>query len=235
MKPVLIFEHIQTSGPGLFEKFLNECSIPYQILRPNQGDQVPANAEIPKYSGFCFLGGVESVTEPTDAMLSEIELIKTAANLGKPMIGHCLGGQLISNAFGGQVKKHMIEEFGWSRLHPDNKQIAQLWGIDLSLQLTAMQWHSDTFSIPEGATRILKGDFCINQAFVMGNTLAMQFHVEIDYEMIKHWAIDLVEKHPQGNDSVQSGLQIMNSIENNFAISQKLAWQLYNKWIEDLH
>ena len=234
MKPILIFEHIDTSGPGLFETFLNTRSIPYRILYPNHGEEVPDPEDISSYSGLCFLGGTESVTEPTNTMLKEIDLIKTAKGSGMPVIGHCLGGQLISKALGGEVNRQHFDEFGWSRLYSENNQASREWLAGMPTELFAMQWHSDTFTLPRGATRILWGGHCINQAFVFGNTLAMQFHIEIDAVMIEHWSIDLVEKHPARSESVQSGKQIMDLKAYNYEVSRKLAEQLYSKWAEDL-
>ena len=234
MKPVLIFEHIESSGPGLFENFLNQHSVPYTILYPNEGDEVPGADRISDYEGLCFLGGIESVTEPTKAMLKEISLIKAARDKKLPVIGHCLGGQLISKALGGEVSKHNLVEFGWSSLYPENNQVSLQWLADLSTGLKAMQWHSDVFTIPVGATRILRGEYSTNQAFVFGNMLAMQFHIEIDARTIKHWAVELFEKHPAACKSVQSGEQIMNLIDVNYAASRKLATQLYGEWVENL-
>ena len=235
MKPVIIFEHIESSGPGLFETFLKQRSIPFRILRVNQGDEVPEDREISECSGLCFLGGTESVTEPTDAMLREISLIRVAKTNGTPVIGHCLGGQLISKALGGEVSRHSLVEFGWSSLYAEDNQAGLHWVVNTSKELKAMQWHNDAFTIPQGATRILNGDYCANQAFVYGNILAMQFHIEIDAATIKHWAVDLVEKHPEVSESVQSGEQIMESIDINFAASRKLAEQLYSNWLENVH
>jgi GMP synthase-like glutamine amidotransferase len=232
VKPILIFEHVETSGAGLFKRFLNARSVPFKILRPNQGDQVPDISQITNYSGLCFLGGIESVTEPTEAMLKEILLIESAAEIHLPVIGHCLGGQLISKALGGEVSKHDLEEFGWSTLYPEDNQLASEWLPDNSTDLKAMQWHSDTFTIPHCATRILKGDYCNNQAFVYERILAMQFHIEIEPEMIKHWAMELTEKHPASGKSVQTGEQIMNLLEANFDTSEKLAVHLYSRWLE---
>ena len=127
MKPILIFEHISSSGPELFQTFLSERSIPFNILRPNQGNAVPESRESSDYSDLCFLGRIESVTEPTAAMKKEIELTKTASDLQVPFIGHCLGGQLISKALGGEVSKHDVVEFGWSNLYPQDNQASHRW------------------------------------------------------------------------------------------------------------
>jgi len=232
MNPILIFEHIESSGPGLFEDFLKVRSIPYHILRPNLGDGIPGCDDISSYSGLCFCGGIESVTNPTDWMVKEIKLIQAANENSMPVIGHCLGGQLICKALGGEVTRHHQEEFGWSRLHSDNNQTSKQWLNDTPAELYAMQWHTDIFTIPAGASRILQGDHCVNQAFVYGNMLAMQFHVEANVDTISHWANDLVEKHPVASASVQTGKQIMQCLDKYFSISKQLANHFYSRWIE---
>ncbi|MFT5131923.1 MAG: GMP synthase-like glutamine amidotransferase [Gammaproteobacteria bacterium] len=234
MKPILIFEHINTSKAGLFEAFLKLRSLPYQILYPNNGDEIPDPSDLSSFSGLCFLGGIESVTQPSQAMLREITLIKAAKKTGQPVIGHCLGGQLISKALGGEVTQHSLVEFGWSTLYPETNQIASQWLGNSSENLKAMQWHSDTFTIPKGATKILGGDFCTNQAFVYEKMLAMQFHVEIELDMIKHWASELHEKHPAPGDGVQTSEEILKLSVDNYELSRKLAKQLYSLWSDNL-
>lgn len=234
MKPVLIFEHIDSSSPGLFQAFLDNHDIPCRILRPNSGDEIPDPDILPACSALCFLGGTESVTQPSAAMLRELALIRAARDSATPVIGHCLGGQLVSKALGGEVKRHHRFEFGWSRLYAENNPLSRRWLSGAPAGLIAMQWHNDIFTLPEGATRILTGDFSENQAFVHGNMLAMQFHVEIDAAMIRRWAIDLADKHPAASDSVQSGKEIVDVLEENFAISSHLARQLYSRWLERL-
>lgn len=230
MKPVLIFEHIESSNPGLFRDYLEEQAIPFRILYPNAGDSIPAAGQLTEYSGLCFLGGTESVTAPTPAMLEEIALIQAALTTGMPMIGHCLGGQLLSHALGGEVRKHEVEEFGWSGLYPRHNPAASDWLPESPGVLRAMQWHSDSFTIPPGATQILSGEYCGNQAFVMGNILAMQFHVEIDRATIARWALDLKDKHPPPSSSVQSGAAVMALVDDYFPLSRAMAWHLYGKW-----
>jgi GMP synthase-like glutamine amidotransferase len=138
MKLILIFEHIASSGPELLQTFLSERSMPFKILRPNQSDAVPESREISDYSGLCFLDRIESVTEPRAAMKKEIELIKKASDLQVPLIGHCLGGRLISKALGGEVSKHDTVEFGWSNLYPQDNQASHRWLADCATPQYAM-------------------------------------------------------------------------------------------------
>lgn len=232
MKPILIFVHIESSGPGLFESYLRSRSIQYEIIRPNQGEAIPGPGDITNVSGLCFCGGAESVTEPTTWMMDEIRLIQEARRNDTPVIGHCLGGQLISKALGGSVMRQQYEEFGWSRLYREDNQASKRWLKNIPEGLFAMQWHKDTFTIPAGATRILTGRNCVNQAFVYGNMLAMQFHVEVNRETIRNWAVDLAELHPPVSESAQTGKDIMDNLQDYYRISEQLANQLYPAWLE---
>ena len=141
---------------------------------------------------------------------------------------------LLSKALGGEVRKNEVEEFGWSKLNMcDNQQAKQWLPVDFD-EFYAMQWHSDTFSLPPDATQILRGEHCANQAFVLNEILAMQFHIEIDLDTIRHWAIDLAEKHPAKTKSVQSGREVIEETEYKFAVSSKLAKHLYECWLNFL-
>jgi len=204
----------------------------YEIIRPNQGDPIPEPGDILNSSGLCFCGGMESVTDPTSWMMDEIRLIREADKYGIPVIGHCLGGHLISKALGGDVMRQEQQEFGWAHLYKEDNEISKQWLKNVPDELFAMQWHNDKFTIPSGATRILAGSNCENQPFVYGNMLAMQFHVEADKETIRNWAIDLADLHPPASDSVQSGREIMVNLDNYFRISEQLAFQLYPAWMD---
>lgn len=231
MNPILIFEHIESSGPGHFKTFLDERSIPSRIIRPNEGDAIPRFEDVESAPGFCFCGGIESVTEPTAWMIDEIELIRASAARHKPVIGHCLGGQLISKALGGEVFRHTPEEFGWSRLHVEANAASRQWLDEPPPDLVAMQWHTDAFTIPSGATRILTGEHCANQAFVYDNMLAMQFHIEASAETIQQWARKFTADHPPPSPSVQTGDEIMAQLDAHLATSRQLAGRLYETWL----
>jgi GMP synthase-like glutamine amidotransferase len=234
MKPILIIEHIASSGPGLFRTFIEERSIPYSIVRPNNGEVIPGINDISNYSGLCICGGVESVMQPPEWLNKEVDLVRAAREIAMPVIGHCLGGQVICKALGGDITLHEHQEFGWSKLIIEHNAQSSEWLKGPPSELFAMQWHTDTFTIPEGATRILTGDYCQNQAFVYENMLAMQFHVEVDVETINHWAVDLADKHPEASKSVQTGEQVKQDFEINYAKSSQLAKILYTRWIEEL-
>ena len=118
-----------------------------------------------------------------------LDLIRRAVGADQPCLGHCLGGQLISKALGGVVTKNPIKEIGWHEVKVEDNEAAHEWlaGID---HFTTFQWHGETFTLPSGATRILTGPNCANQAYVLGKHLGMQCHVEMTPEMIESWCND---------------------------------------------
>jgi GMP synthase-like glutamine amidotransferase len=105
-----------------------------------------------------------------------LELIREADRQGIPVIGHCLGGQLMAKAFGGTVTPNPVKEIGWGRVAATGA--AADWLGDAA-GFEAFHWHGETFSIPPGATRLLQSAHCANQAFLRGPHLGMQCHVEM--------------------------------------------------------
>ena len=103
MKPVAIFRHSPGEGPGYFATFLEGRSLPSQLLTLDEGEAVPAAPDA--FSGLCFMGGPMSVNDPLPWIPPVLALIRQAVAQNVPVIGHCLGGQLMSKALGGQVTR----------------------------------------------------------------------------------------------------------------------------------
>jgi GMP synthase-like glutamine amidotransferase len=102
MKPVAVFRHSRGEGPGYFATFLERRSVPWQLIQIDAGD--PALTSAGEFSGLCFMGGPMSVNDTLPWLPGEIALIGDAVANGIPVIGHCLGGQLMAKALGGSGK-----------------------------------------------------------------------------------------------------------------------------------
>ena len=111
-------------------------------------------------------------------LLPELEKLKQAHNDGIPILGICFGGQLMARALGGSVARAPKAEVGWIEIESDDKTLIPTgpW----------FAYHWDSWMTPKGATEIAKTDVA-NQAFVMGRTLALQFHPEVDPEVLEAW------------------------------------------------
>src|SRR5512145_32886 len=164
MLPVAIFRHSPTEGPGYFAIFLEQHGIPWRLIAIDEGEAVPTTAD--GYAGLCFMGGPMSVNDPLPWIEPVCTLIRDAVAKDVPVIGHCLGGQLISKALGGRITKNPVKEIGWSEAGGEDSAIAKHWlGASAGKTGTIFQWHGETFSIPAGATRLFANQHCANQMF----------------------------------------------------------------------
>lgn len=239
MKPVAIFCHIHTEGPGYFATFLEAHSIPFQLISIEYGDPVPSSVD--KFSGLCFMGGPMSVNDPLPWITDECALIRQAVEQDIPVIGHCLGGQLMCKALGGAVSGNPVKEIGWGDAQAEHNEVADRWLGD-ALHGTAgiatvFQWHGETFSLPPGATRVLTNNFCNNQMFALGPHLAMQCHVEMTPEIIDEWCTSWASEVaglPMLPTSVQTPAQMQAETAGRLPAMRQLADQIYTVWIDGL-
>lgn len=230
IKPVAVFRHTSGEGPGYFATFLDDHSVPWQLIRIDEGDAVPASTDA--FSGFCFMGGPMSVNDDLPWIPSVLDLIRRAVARDMPVIGHCLGGQLIAKALGGRVSRNATKEIGWGlveAIDPDNDD----W-IGDTKSFEAFHWHGETFSIPPGATRLLQSAFCANQAYVIGKTLGMQCHVEMTEAMIRLWNRAWDRENVAPGPSVQRPEQMYEQLDERIAAMRAVADRLYTRWIAGL-
>lgn len=236
MKPVAIFRHTAAEGAGYFATFLAARSVPTVLVAIDEGAAVPARAA--DFSGLCFMGGPMSVNDPLPWIEQECALIRDAAAQDIPMIGHCLGGQLMSKAFGGAITRNPVKEIGWGEARGEPHPVAEAWlGSLANDTATVFQWHGETFSIPPGATRILTNDHCASQMFALGPHLGMQCHVEMTAAMIERWCQDwdaevagLATLPP----TVQTPACMLAETAARLPAMRRLADQLYTVWLAGL-
>lgn len=230
LKPVAIFRHSPSEGPGYFAIFLDAHRIPWTLIRIDAGDPLPIDSSC--FSGLCFMGGPMSVNDDLPWIPQVLELIRKAVLDQRPVIGHCLGGQLMAKALGGTVSRNAVKEIGWGDVRVTDP-IAREWLGEVT-RFESFHWHGETFSIPTGATRILESTWCPNQGFVMGLHLGMQCHVEMTEELIRtwcnQWALEKVRPRP----SVQTPQQIFEHLAQRIEEMHRIADCLYTRWISGL-
>lgn len=232
MKPIAIFRHTVTEGPGYLADFLNERKIPWQLIAIDAGDAVPKDAAA--YSGLVFMGGPMSVNDELPWITPVLTLIRDAVIRDIPLLGHCLGGQLISKALGGLVSSNPVKEIGWGGVQVSDNDVARTWFGDIQ-KFQAFHWHGETFSLPQGATHLLSSAYCTNQAYAIGKHLALQCHVEMTAEMIAAWCKSgAVEVVASNSPAVQSIIEMQQQINQKLPRLNSLADQLYSHWIKGL-
>lgn len=235
MRPVAIFRHSPTEGPGYFAIFLEAHRIPWTLIPLDEGAPVPATADA--CSGLCFMGGPMSVNDDLPWIDPVCALIRDAVAKDIPVLGHCLGGQLMSKALGGRVTRNPVKEIGWSRARGGTDPVARHWlGEMAGQELTLFQWHGETFSLPEGATRLAGNDHCANQMFALGPHLGMQCHTEMLPEMIACWCEQWAEEAAAVAHlpSVQTPAAMRAEIPVHLPALRRLADRLYTTWIAGL-
>lgn len=165
-----------------------------------------------------------------------LALVRRAVAAGVPVIGHCLGGQLLARALGGTVGPSPAREIGWGTLDVVDPAAAAPWLAGLRNPLDTFQWHRESFSIPHGATRILASAYCPNQAFIHADRhLAMQCHVEMTPETIADWcARDAAGLGAGDGRGVQSASRILAETPERIARLHRLADALYIRWTQNL-
>jgi GMP synthase-like glutamine amidotransferase len=202
------------------------------MIRIDEGEAVPAGFD--HASGLVFMGGPMSVNDDLDWLRAEISLIRTAAGQGLPVLGHCLGGQLIARALGAKVGPNPVREIGW---HPvqrlDNEEARHWFDADGGLP-DCFHWHGETFALPAGATPVLSSRFCHNQAFVADRMLAMQCHIEMTAPMVREWARRYADQLGEPSVSVQSAAAMLENLDERIAALNALAKRVYSRWIEGL-
>ena len=233
LKPIAIFRFSRTEGPGYFATFLDARSIAWTLFALDEGATVPE--DLSAFSGFVFMGGPMSVNDNLPWIPPVLKLIREAIENDTPCLGHCLGGQLISKALGGKVSKNHVKEIGWNLVQVEASEIAREWLGDNLKTWTTFQWHSETFTIPPHAERILTGGACDNQAYVIGKSLGMQCHIEMTPEMIETWCRDWAKENADPNlPSVQTPEEMKSAMNDNLQALNQVADRLYTKWVAGL-
>ncbi len=230
MKPIAIFRHVAVEGPGFLVEFLDARHIPWQLICIDEGDTVPSSASA--YSALVFMGGPMSVNDDLPWISRELALIRDAVSQGIPVLGHCLGAQLISKALCAIVTRNPVKEIGWGEVTVAANPTAANWFGDIQ-SFQAFHWHGETFSLPQGAVRLLSSEHCFNQGYAIGPHLALQCHIEMTPEMIVKWcevgADEIAESH--ASPAVQAAEQMQQQMTGYLPAMQQVALKLYTQWL----
>ncbi len=233
MKPVVIFRHARTEGPGYLATFLDEQKIPWQLVKIDAGEPVPAS--ILPFSGLVLMGGPMSVNDDLPWIPPLLDLIRQSVRQDIPVLGHCLGGQLMSKALGGVVSKNPIKEIGWGVVEVSDNAQARKWFGELE-KFNSFHWHGETFTLPEGAIHLLSSAYCHNQAWGIGKHLAFQCHVEMTADMIKTWC-EVGEDELQeaaASPGVQQAVEMQQNLNTDCVSLNQVAKQVYSEWVKGL-
>ncbi len=185
MRPVLVLTHAPHEGPGAITRALD---VPYGVrtVLDVAHPRLPAPADV---SGVVVMGG------PMDAddvrghpgLAAERALLAAAVDADVPVLGVCLGHQLLALALGARLHRRSAREVGFApvRVVADDPVLRALGGV--GSEPTVLHWHSDEVDLPQGATLLASSDVTQVQAFRAGSALGVQFHPELDAAMLDLW------------------------------------------------
>jgi len=233
MKQVVVFRHACCEGAGYLGTFLARHAIPWCEVRIDKGEAVPASVD--DYSGIVLMGGPMSVNDDLPWIPPLLQLIRQAVEKDVPLLGHCLGGQLISKALGGVVSKNAVKEIGWGQVQVADHPDARDWFGDLQ-GFNSFHWHGETFTVPHGATHVLSSPYCANQAYVMGKHIGLQCHIEMTPDMVKMWTEQWKDDiaTSAASPTVQSASTMLAGVEADCEVLHGVADKVYSRWIQGL-
>ena len=181
MSSVLVIKNAGLEGPGTMGEMLESDGYSLNIISAKK-QKIP---EL-KNEMVMIMGAPESANDNLQYLEDELRLIREAVRKHVPLLGICLGSQLVAKAFGAKVFPGQKKEIGfYHNVLIDKKSNSSLFS-GFSDKFTVFHWHGDTFDIPHGGIRLAYSDL-YNQAFQYGSAVATQFHMEVDSKIIQSW------------------------------------------------
>jgi GMP synthase-like glutamine amidotransferase len=182
LKKVLAVQNISCETLGTLERMFRDDGFAVESVSAQQG--VPASSR--GYSAIVILGGPMAVYDGLPHLQKEQDLLRDAMKNSVPVLGVCLGSQLIAQAAGGRVYKGSKKEIGWHDVTLSKEGKGSLFSGIVGQKMRVFQWHGDTYDLPRDAKVLAYSDL-YPQAFQVGSAIGIQFHLEVDERMIKSW------------------------------------------------
>lgn len=188
MPRILVFQHVAAEPLGTLDPLIRRRG--HRIRFVNFERHPDAEPTIDRYRGLVVLGGPMNVEdqEQRPHLRTELRVIEQALKQGKPVLGICLGAQLLAHVLGAPVRKHDQTEIGWYRLELTEAGLADKVILPLGATTTVFQWHARSYALPDGAIQLARTSTCEQQAFRYGEmAYGLQFHPEANQPLIERW------------------------------------------------
>ena len=216
-------QHAAFEGPGEIAAWANLHGYAVRIHHLYRGDEFPS---VDSFDLLVVMGGEMNIYQDRDYpwLKPERNLIRTALQQGKKVVGICLGSQLIADAFGSRVHQNAEYEIGWFPITFTNEGLDAF--PELPAQATVLHWHGDTFELPSGATRLAMSPGCPEQGFIIQKKcLGLQFHFEVDPTLAKQMVEGSSDNWPKGI-YVQSPQSILDEATLHYEKNRKILYGL---------
>jgi GMP synthase-like glutamine amidotransferase len=233
MRDVAILRFSPTEGPGHLAAWLAAHDLPCRVVALDADDPVPADPRA--FAGIAMMGGPMSVNDALPWVAPVCALVEAAVGADVPVIGHCLGGQLLAKALGAEVRPTATPEIGWIDVATDDARAAPEW-FGGRAAFETFQWHFDTFALPVAATRVLTNRHNAEQAYVVADRhIGMQCHIEMTTAMVEDWLATGAGELPDASTpSRQSAADIRAGLPARVAALNAVADDVYARWARGL-
>jgi GMP synthase (glutamine-hydrolysing) len=233
MPRLVVLQHIACEHLGLIEPLLKERGAEFRYVRPFAGEAVPK--DLSGWNGVIALGGPMSANDGDRPgfIADELRLLAQALDQGAPLLGVCLGAQMIAKAAGAAVRRGGQKEIGWYplTLTVEGAQDRVLAGLPETFPV--FQWHGETFDIPRGAVRLAGSERFPNQAFRLGEKVyGLQFHLETTAPMIREWLDLYRDEHAACGGTVQDRAAVLAATVEHGPACERRAREVFGRWLD---
>jgi GMP synthase-like glutamine amidotransferase len=221
MSDVLVVQNTRIESSGYLGELLSRDG--FDITSINAKHEIIPNK---KFSLVVILGAPESANDDFPYLIEEQQLIKNSVNDDIPVLGICLGSQLIAKTFGAKIYSGPKKEIGFYNDLKISNDSTFFSGFQNPF--TVFHWHGDTFDLPQGALRLASSEHYLNQAFQYKSAIGLQFHLEVNEEMVNLWLDNTKEKLQK--ISYINPQEIRSEINENISIVKSNMKNFYNNF-----
>ena len=230
---VLVLQHIACEHPGVFSEVMDERGVEAVPIELDEGERLPDWRD---FDAVLAMGGPMGAVDDSDHpwLVAERELVSEAVEGGRAFLGVCLGVQLLAASLGAAIRPSEPPEVGLLpvELTEEGRRDPLFEGLDDTL--ISLQWHGDTFELPEGSVRLARSDLIPNQAFRSGErAYGVQFHLEVTPEMAREWAeVPAYRRSLAESLGEEDGAAFLREVQERATELHPPARRLFENWLD---
>jgi len=230
MNRVLILQFMDNDAPAYLGTWLDRHGVASEVRLATSSAGFPDRMD--GYAALALLGGEMSVNDDLPFLRTAERLIGQAMERDLPVLGHCLGAQLMARTLGARVGAAPVPEVGWHRMDRLDSTASEQW-FGPAMSHEVFHWHYEAFDLPSGAALLGSSTNCAHQAFAIGRHLALQFHVEVDEAKVDQWLTQADAQYQlaqQRHTTAHRAERIRLDTRRCLAPQQRLADRIYQRW-----
>jgi GMP synthase (glutamine-hydrolysing) len=224
---ILVLQHIACEPPGVYEDVLQDRGVELERILLDEGDALPSWRS---FDAIVAMGGPMSVNDDLPWLAGEKRLIAEAVRAGTPYWGVCLGVQLLAASLGARVYRGDEPEVGVLPVELTDEGRRDPVFRDLPPTFPSLQWHSDTFDLPDGAVRLAGSPAYPNQAFRFERAYGVQFHLEVSPAMAQEWTD--VPEYAQSLEQTIGAAELLGAVDAEAERMLAQGWTLFERWLD---